>query len=233
MPVGFIPEQDKGYLVVNCQLPDGASLQRTEPVVERLAQEALDTPGVAHVISVAGYSLDHEHEPAQRRRDVRAARALRRPGGRSRASRPARSPGGCGGPSPTCRRRRWSVFPAPPVEGMGNTGGFKLAGAATGPPPARRPSRQAVESLAEAAAAQPGLAGITTTFRANQPQVFVEVDRAKAQAQGVPIAAVNRGPAALSRQRLRQRLHRLRPQLAGDGAGRRPLPDAAATTSAG
>ena len=49
----------------------------------------------------------------------------------------------------------------------------------------------AVESLAEAAAAQPGLAGVTTTFRANQPQVFVEVDRAKARAQGVPIAAVN------------------------------------------
>jgi multidrug efflux pump len=83
-----------------------------------------------------------------------------------------------------------SVFPAPPVEGMGSTGGFKLQvqdRAAQGP----AALQAAVESLAEAAAAQPGLAGITTTFRANQPQVFVEVDRAKARAQGVPIAAVN------------------------------------------
>jgi multidrug efflux pump len=83
-----------------------------------------------------------------------------------------------------------SVFPAPPVEGMGSTGGFKLQvqdRAAAGP----AALQAAVESLAEAAAAQPGLAGVTTTFRANQPQVFVEVDRAKARAQGVPIAAVN------------------------------------------
>ena len=82
------------------------------------------------------------------------------------------------------------VFPAPPVEGMGSTGGFKLQlrdRVAAGP----GPLQEALETLAEAAAAQPGLAGITTTFRANCPQVFVEVDRAKAQAQGVPIAAVN------------------------------------------
>ena len=57
VPVGFIPEQDKGYLVVNAQLPDGASLERTEEVVARLRAVALDTPGVAHAISVPGYSI--------------------------------------------------------------------------------------------------------------------------------------------------------------------------------
>jgi multidrug efflux pump len=83
-----------------------------------------------------------------------------------------------------------AVFPAPPVEGMGNTGGFKLQvrdRSDAGP----TALQDAVESLAAAAAAQPGLTGITTTFRANQPQVFVAVDRAKARAQGVPVAAVN------------------------------------------
>src|SRR4029079_9699325 len=54
---GFIPEQDKGYLVVNAQLPDGASLERTEAVVARLRDIALETPGVAHTISVPGYSI--------------------------------------------------------------------------------------------------------------------------------------------------------------------------------
>src|SRR5207248_6589629 len=57
VPVGFIPEQDKGYLVVNAQLPDGASLERTEAAVSRLRDIALETPGVAHTISVPGYSI--------------------------------------------------------------------------------------------------------------------------------------------------------------------------------
>src|SRR5262249_34899568 len=57
VPVGFIPEQDKGYLVVNAQLPDGASLERTEAVVARLREIALETEGVAHTISVPGYSI--------------------------------------------------------------------------------------------------------------------------------------------------------------------------------
>src|SRR5262249_6798300 len=57
VPVGFIPEQDKGYLVVNAQLPDGASLERTEAVVAKLRNIALETPGVAHTISVPGYSI--------------------------------------------------------------------------------------------------------------------------------------------------------------------------------
>ena len=57
VPVGFIPEQDKGYLVVNALLPDGARRERTEPVLDQLTAEALETPGVAHVIGVAGKRL--------------------------------------------------------------------------------------------------------------------------------------------------------------------------------
>ena len=189
VPVGFIPLQDKGYLVVNCQLPDGASLQRTEPVVEQLTKTALDTPGVAHVISVAGYSLVTSTnlpnagglfvllEPFA----LRAVDPEKRAGVIMRRLQRAylAVPEGV-----------VTVFPAPPVEGMGTTGGFKLQvqdRSAAGP----AALQEAVESLADAVAAQPGLAGVTTTFRANQPQVFVEVDRAKARAQGVSIAAVN------------------------------------------
>jgi multidrug efflux pump len=189
VPVGFIPEQDKGYLIVNCQLPDGASLQRTEPVVARLTREALATPGVAHVISVAGYSL----VTSTNLPNAGGMFVLLEPFA-ARAVDPEKQAA-----SIVRRLRRSctdmpeaivSVFPAPPVEGMGSTGGFKLQvqdRAADGP----AALQVAVETLAEAAAAQPGLAGVTTTFRANQPQVFVEVDRAKARAQGVPIAAVN------------------------------------------
>ncbi len=189
VPVGFIPEQDKGYLVVNCQLPDGASMQRTEPVVARLSAEALATPGVEHVISVAGYSL----VTSTNLPNAGGLFVLLEPFA-ARAGDPERSAGAI------ARRLRRAfaevpeaavaVFPAPPVEGLGNTGGFKLQvrdRSSAGP----AALQEAVESLAEAAAAQPGLAGITTTFRANQPQVFVAVDRAKARAQGVPVTAVN------------------------------------------
>ncbi len=189
VPVGFIPEQDKGYLIVNCQLPDGASLQRTQPVVQRLAKEALATPGVDHVISVAGYSLITSTnlansggmfvllEPfAARAVDPeKAAAAIVRRLRRAFADVP---------------EAIVSVFPAPPVEGMGNTGGFKLQlrdQSSAGP----AALQEALETLADAAAAQPGLTGVTTTFRANAPQVFVERDVAKARAQGVSIAAVN------------------------------------------
>src|SRR6185295_3044802 len=57
VPVGFIPEQDKGYLVVNAQLPDGASLERTQEVMERLDETVRKTPGVQHTIRLPGYSI--------------------------------------------------------------------------------------------------------------------------------------------------------------------------------
>ena len=56
MPKGFIPDQDKGYLVVNVQLPDGASLERTDRLVTELSKIARETEGIAHVIAVPGYS---------------------------------------------------------------------------------------------------------------------------------------------------------------------------------
>src|SRR5262249_13793396 len=56
-PKGFIPPQDKGYLLVNVQLPDSASLPRTRQIVQTLEHVALQTPGVKHTVAVAGQSL--------------------------------------------------------------------------------------------------------------------------------------------------------------------------------
>ena len=189
VPVGFIPEQDKGYLVVNAMLPDGASIERTEPVVARLTQAALDTPGVAHVISVSGYSLLTSTnlpnsggmfvllEPFARRTIDPSLRA--------------------GAIAATLRKKFAEIeeaqvvtFPAPPVEGMGNTGGFKLqVRDRMGKGPAAL--EESVAALAEAAAAQPGLVGLFSGFRSSQPQLFVEVDRTKVKAEGIDLADVN------------------------------------------
>ena len=189
VPVGFIPEQDKGFLVVNAMLPDGASIERTEPVVARLTEAALETPGVAHVISVSGYSLLTSTnlpnsggmfvllEPFARRTIDPSLRA--------------------GAIAETLRKKFAEIeeaqvvtFPAPPVEGMGNTGGFKLqVRDRMGKGPAAL--EESVAALAEAAAAQPGLVGLFSGFRSNQPQLFVEVDRTKVKAQGIDLADVH------------------------------------------
>ena len=189
VPVGFIPEQDKGYLVVNALLPDGASSERTAPVIERLTKEALDTPGVAHVISVSGYSL----VTSTNLPNAGGMFVLLEPFARRKIDPSLHA----SAIAKTLRRRLAAVqeaqvvvFGAPAVEGMGTTGGFKLQvrdRASRGP----ESLASAVANLAEAAAAQPGLVGIFSSFRANQPQVLVEVDRAKAKAQGVDLTDLN------------------------------------------
>ena len=190
VPTGFIPEQDKGYLIVDCTLPEGASLQRTDPVVRQLEQMALETPGVAHVISVTGYSLVSSVnqsnaggmfvllEPFTERRidATKSANAVLRA---LRAKFAA------------IREGRVVAFAAPPVDGLGRTGGFKLEvrdRTSQGP----EALDAAARALVEAAAAQPGLAGVFTSFRADQPQLFVDIDRTKVKAQGINLEEVNR-----------------------------------------
>src|SRR5207302_7527736 len=56
-PTGFIPQQDKGYLLVNVQLPDAASVGRTSAVVRQIEEIALDTPGVKHTVAISGQSI--------------------------------------------------------------------------------------------------------------------------------------------------------------------------------
>ena len=56
-PTGFIPQQDKGYLLFNVQLPDSASVERTERIMGRIESLVRDTPGVAHTVGISGQSL--------------------------------------------------------------------------------------------------------------------------------------------------------------------------------
>src|SRR4029079_552536 len=126
VPVGFIPEQDKGYLVVNAQLPDRARLERTEAVVAKLRNIALETPGVAHTISVPGYSIVLSTNLS----NVGGLFVILKPFEERQGDRSV------GAPAVIDRlRKRYreeiqsaqvAVFGAPPVDGLGSTGGFKL-----------------------------------------------------------------------------------------------------------
>ena len=188
VPTGFIPSQDKGRLVVNVQLPDSASLERTIEVMEKVEKIALETPGVAHTISSRGRSsvlnavgsnlgsIFVPLKPFAQRRDPALrgdaiAAALRR---RLRREVP---------------EARVNVFGAPAVDGLGTAGGFKLMVEATGEVNFDALQAQA-DKLAAEGNRQPGLVGLFNSFRARTPQLYVDVDRTKVKTMGVQLTDV-------------------------------------------
>jgi multidrug efflux pump len=184
VPVGFIPEQDKGYLVVNAQLPDGASLERTEEVMTRVTEIVRNTPGVAHALSLPGYS-------------VLTSNNLSNVGGmfvilgpfEERVEHGLLAPKVLASLRASFRQIQEAqviAFGAPPVEGLGSTGGFKLQLQDRGDlgPEALQ---GAAENVIEKGAAQPGLVGLFSSYRATQPQLYLDVNRVQAKTLGVSL----------------------------------------------
>jgi multidrug efflux pump len=188
IPSGFVPIQDKGYLVVNIQLPDSASLERTVEVTDAVEKIALDTPGVAHTVAVPGTSfvlnanssnygnmfvmLNPFHE---RRHPALTAEAI---AGRLRARLRREVP-----------EARVLVFEAPAVRGLGNAGGFKLMVEATGDVNFDALQDRA-DNLARRGNRQPGLVGQFNGFRARTPQLYADIDRTKVKTMGVAVSDV-------------------------------------------
>ncbi len=186
-PVGFIPEQDQGYLITAIQLPDGASLERTDAVTQQVAKLALGAPGVTYAVEFVGFS------GATRTNSSNAAAIF--VGLAPFAERDAK---GLRAPVLMAElRKRFgavrdgfvAVFPPPPVQGLGTSGGFKLY------VEDRRASgfaaiQAATDSLVSAGNADPELRGVFTTFRAGAPQLFADIDRAKAKIMNVPLGNV-------------------------------------------
>jgi multidrug efflux pump subunit AcrB len=140
VPVGFIPDQDKGYLVVNAQLPDGATLDRTDRYVRELSKIARSDPGVDHTIDVPGYSTFLSTNIS----NAGGMFVILKPFA-ERAGKPDVS-----APAVIARLRkefsrfdlgeaRVAVVGAPPVEGLGTTGGFKVQIQDRRPPRGRPP----------------------------------------------------------------------------------------------
>ncbi|HZZ72311.1 MAG TPA: efflux RND transporter permease subunit, partial [Pirellulales bacterium] len=186
VPSGFIPSQDKGRLIVNVQLPDSASLERTIDVVDRVQRIALETDGIAHTIGNPGRSfvlnaigsnlgsLFITLKPfAQRHGAALGAEAL---AAHLRARYAKEIP-----------EARINVFGAPAVDGLGNAGGFRLMIEATS-----GADFPVLQSIADKVAAegnqQPGLVGLFDGLRANTPQLFAEIDRVKAKSLGVALS---------------------------------------------
>jgi multidrug efflux pump len=188
VPGGFVPLQDKGYLVVNIQLPDSASLERTVEATAAVETIALETPGVAHTVAVPGTSFVlnanssnygnmfvmlkpfHERRDPSLSGEAVAARLRER----FRQEVP---------------QARVLVFSAPAVRGLGNAGGFKLMVEATGD--VNFDALQArADDLAARGNEQPGLVGLFNGFRARTPQLYADIDRTKVKTMGVPLGDV-------------------------------------------
>jgi hydrophobe/amphiphile efflux-1 (HAE1) family protein len=187
VPAGFAPTEDQGYLLVNVQLPDAASLERTDAVVRRIEKTLLETEGIDTVVVIGGRSfisgvngpnvasLFPRMKPwsERKRRDLQADAIL----GRLRAN--------LGG----IQEASVVVFPPPPIRGISSGGGFQfeLQSVAGG----RLDDLDvAARQIMDAARQRPELAATYTAFRPGVPQLDAQVDRTKAKALGVPISDV-------------------------------------------
>jgi hydrophobe/amphiphile efflux-1 (HAE1) family protein len=187
VPSGFVPEQDKQYLVAFAQLPDGASLERTDEVVRKMGEIMLKHPGVADSIAFPGLSINgFTNSPNAGIAFVGLKSFEERKGkglsGKEIAAQLQAEFNGIQGAFV-------AIFPPPPVNGLGTTGGFKLyvedrAGLGYDE------LYNSTQALIAKANQTPGLAGVFSGFTVNTPQLEADVDRAKAKQQGIPLGNI-------------------------------------------
>jgi multidrug efflux pump len=182
-PTGFIPTQDKGYLLVNLQLPDAASVERTKLVMDRIEQIAKETKGVSHTVAIAGQSLlltanasnfgsmyvmldhfDERHDPSLTS-EALAAELLEK----FRAEISEATIG---------------IFQAPPVDGLGTAGGFKIVVEDRGDQ-GLDTLQEVTDKVVERAATMAELEHPYTSFRANTPWLDLNINREQAETMGL------------------------------------------------
>jgi multidrug efflux pump len=188
LPTGFIPQQDSGYLVVFAQLPEGASLERTQKIITRAGEIARSVPGVVGTVEFPGFNLliggnlpnagtmFVSLDAFDQRKDPRkSAKAIL---------------GQLYAKYDELRDARILVLPPPPVQGLGSTAGFKMMVQDRADLGLNTLGATAFQMMVEGSKT-PGLAQVFTTFTTRVPQIVVDVDRVKAKSMGVPLSEVN------------------------------------------
>jgi multidrug efflux pump len=187
VPAGFVPTQDKGYLVSFAQLPNGATLDRTEDVIRRMSDIALKHPGVQNAVAFPGLSINGftnspnsgivfaTLKPSEERNSPElSANAIAADLNKQYAS---------------IQEAFIAIFPPPPVQGLGTVAGFKLY--------IEDRAGMGLESLYKETTSTlqkgnqtPGLIGVFSSFDINVPQIDSHVDREKAKTYGIPLGDV-------------------------------------------
>ena len=183
-PTGYVPGQDKQYLVAFAQLPDAASLDRTEEVIKEMSRIALEQPGVAHSVAFPGLSINGFTNStnsgivftplddfADRKDPSLSAGAIAAELNQKFAA---------------IEDAYIAIFPPPPVQGLGTIGGFRLQiqdRANYGYDELYKITMQVMQK----AWATPELAGVFSSYQINVPQLDVDIDRTKAKQQSVSL----------------------------------------------
>ena len=187
-PVGFIPQLDRGYLIIITQLPPAASLDRTDEVNRKATEIALSVPGIAHAVNIVGFSgATFTNAPNAGAVFVTLDPFEKR--APTPCSRPPPSRASCSRKLSSIREGLIFVAAPPPVSGVGNAGGFRMmvedrAGRGS------QALQTAVYAMMGRAAQTPGLLQVFSLFENTTPQLYLDIDRTKAQLLGINVPDV-------------------------------------------
>jgi len=187
VPPGFVPVQDKQYLVSFAQLPDGANLERTEQVIRQMSDIALKEPGVESAVAFPGLSINgfinsssagivfvtlkpFEERTTPELSGIAISHKLQQKYG-------------------AVKDAFIAIFPPPPVQGLGTIGGFKLQ-VEDRTDLGYEALDAAMKNVEGKAMQAPELAGVFSSYKINVPQLYVDLDRTKAMQLGVDVQDV-------------------------------------------
>ncbi|MEQ3709618.1 MAG: multidrug efflux RND transporter permease subunit [Tateyamaria sp.] len=186
LPQGFLPLEDNGYVFVDVQLPDAATVQRTEVVSERLNEQIAKIPGVANTVQVNGFSLLNGAGSNGAMIIVNLNNWEERPDEEQSADGILAQIFGIAAQEASAKV---IAFNPPPISGLGVSAGVEMKVQQTGGGEARDLSA-AINSLVYAVNQRPEIAQAYTSFSANVPKLFVDLDREKTRTLGIPVSDV-------------------------------------------
>jgi hydrophobe/amphiphile efflux-1 (HAE1) family protein len=185
-PTSFLPQEDQGSFFINVQLPEGASLERTQEVMQAVTRAIKDTGGIQDVLGVGGFSL-----LSGMAENVGFGIAILKPW--DERKRPELQLEAIVG---QVQQRLAAIstanifaFAPPPIQGLGTTGGFDFRLQALEDQPPRNIAA-VTGALLSAANQDPALMRVFSTYTADTPQIFIEVDRTRAEALKVPVSRI-------------------------------------------